>query len=92
MTTDKLDRVFRFYLSYVTDGGVVPCKSENDPCHFGHLAYMATAAVHELIPAGKVEKAMRWLGFIQGVLVCRGVFKLEDVKRHSMPEDEEYRS
>lgn len=28
-------------------------------------------------------KAMRWLGFVQGVLVANGIFSLDDVKKHS---------
>lgn len=32
---------------------------------------------------GNESKAMRWLGYIQGVLVRDGVFTLEQVKDHS---------
>ena len=32
---------------------------------------------------GSENKAMRWLGFCQGVLVERGIFTLDDVKHHS---------
>lgn len=33
---------------------------------------------------GSEAKAMRWLGFCQGVLIQRGMFTLEDLKNHSM--------
>jgi len=33
-----------------------------------------------IIEVGKIEKAMRWLGFIQGVLWMCGAFSIEDLK------------
>ena len=30
-----------------------------------------------------IGKAMRWLGYVQGVLVERGVFSLDEIKEHS---------
>ena len=32
---------------------------------------------------GKMEKAFRWLGFIQGVLWANGIFSLSDLKDHN---------
>lgn len=32
---------------------------------------------------GSEKKAMRWLGYMQGVLVCSQVFSLDEVKEHS---------
>lgn len=40
--------------------------------------------IHERFPSdGSENKAMRWLGFCQGVLFERGVFSLDDIKDHS---------
>lgn len=59
-----------------------------------HLLYMRQEArrfLQESIdnyPGGmppKIEKAMRWLGFIQGCLMCFGTFSLDDMKKHNMP-------
>ncbi len=88
MTQDKLRSVFQFYLDYIQGRGIAPRKSEEFPTHRGHLAYMARTAITELIPNSKIEKAMRWLGYIQGCMVNSGDFNLEDVKRHSRPDDE----
>jgi len=33
---------------------------------------------------GSKAKAMRWLGYLQGVAVTANIFTLEDVKQHSM--------
>lgn len=35
-----------------------------------------------------IEKAMRWLGFIQGVLCERGIFEIEDLKNHNLHQSE----
>ena len=32
---------------------------------------------------GSEKKAMRWLGYMQGILVAKSVFTLDDVKEHS---------
>jgi len=32
---------------------------------------------------GSERKAMRWLGFMQGVMYSRGLFTLDDIKEHS---------
>ncbi len=37
------------------------------------------------VKEGKIDKAFRWLGFIQGCLWSTGHFTLEDLKNHSRP-------
>ena len=32
---------------------------------------------------GSEKKAMRWLGFVQGMLVAHGIYRLAEVKEHS---------
>lgn len=65
-----------------------------------HLAWMCHEAKRFLIdsmeqyPGGtqsKIEKAMRWLGYIQGCLACLDLYTVEELRRHNMPEGEEYR-
>lgn len=43
-----------------------------------------------LIAEGRREKAMRWLGFIQGYLWTEGVCSLEELKRMNMPRETMY--
>lgn len=50
-----------------------------------HLRYMI-GEMRGLIREGRTEKAMRWLGFLQGVLWSQGVFTLEAMKNHSRPD------
>lgn len=90
MTTEKLRSAFQIYLLLAEEYGFRACESPAMPTGLPHLAYMATKCLEEFIPAGRIEKAMRWLGFIQGALVCQKYYTLEDVKRHVMPDDAQY--
>ena len=38
-----------------------------------------------LITEGRMEKVMRWLGFLQGVFWSNGWYCLEDLKNHNRP-------
>lgn len=89
MTTEKLTSVFQFYFLFFAakykDCGTFPEKSEKYPCSFPHLGYMCKTSLEEHIPNGNIDKAMRWLGYIQGACVALDLFTLEDVKNHSRP-------
>jgi hypothetical protein len=62
-------------------------------CGLGPDASGSTSAFRDRADSSKDrrEKAMRWLGFCQGVVLCLGLCSLEDLKRQSMPDGEEYR-
>lgn len=49
-----------------------------------HLYWMCIEA-QMLVTAGRIEKAMRWLGFIQGYLHSWGMATLEEIKNHNRP-------
>lgn len=55
----------------------------------GHLLWMCEEA-RTFLPE-KVDKAMRWLGFIQGALWVLEVSTIEESKRANMPEGEEFK-
>jgi len=44
--------------------------------------------IPEFLANGKTDKAMRWLGWIQGVCYGLGEFSLKDLKEHSMPDND----
>ncbi len=54
------------------------------------MLWMCDEAV-TFIADGKIDKAMRWLGFIQGALWVMGVSTIEESKRANMPQGEEYK-
>lgn len=51
-----------------------------------HVRYMISEMQVMLANPQKTEKAMRWLGFIQGVLWAKQIFTLEELKNHSRPD------
>lgn len=48
-----------------------------DPCSLTHLGVMRLQMVNETMSEGKLN---RWLGYLQGVAVARGLLSLDDVK------------
>lgn len=52
-----------------------------------HLAFVAEETPR-LYDAGRIEKAMRWLGWLQGALWGLGAESLEEAKRRNMPDEE----
>jgi hypothetical protein len=58
--------------------GVRPCREAMSHCHA-----LALAGID--LPAEKLEKKMRWLGWIQGVLWAFGAQSIEEQKRANMP-------
>jgi hypothetical protein len=53
-----------------------------------HYKFMCDEACR-FVDDNCVPKAMRWLGFLQGVLWKDGYFTLDDLKQHSMPDPKE---
>lgn len=90
MTTDKLLEVLRFYRRWIEEVEYVePRRDEEYPDSLRHVGWMCLHAEEELVPTGRINKAMRWLGFIQGVLCARGHFTLAQLREHSRSNDEE---
>ena len=61
-----------------------------DDVKAGH-AYMSDQGIRDERAAGR-EKIMRWLGFIQGVLFVRGIYTIDEMRAHNMPDDEAFRA
>lgn len=54
--------------------------------HVAHLAWM----LGEIVPfydAGRIEKAMRWLGYVQGACVALGMCTIDAMKDLNKPDD-----
>ena len=50
-----------------------------------HVQTMIPKAIEFFYDFDRREKAMRWLGFIQGVLYCNGIYTIPELKQHSRP-------
>ena len=49
-----------------------------------HLQLMIPK-VREHLEAERIEKGMRWLGFIQGVLWAEGMYSIDELREHNSP-------
>lgn len=85
MTEKKLKKLFKFYDSFL--------KSKNINIEEQHLGFMRIANLEhvrwmcnkapDFIETGRINKAMRWLGFVQGILFSQGYFSIKELKEHS---------
>lgn len=99
MTTEKLTALLGYYGDYLFDRGTAypqELTEEEKRLPFSrvgllerrrHVHWMCQQA-KGFVAEGRIDKAMRWLGFIQGYLATTHVFdfSLENLKQHSRPE------
>jgi hypothetical protein len=55
----------------------------------GHLRWMLTQ-IPQFVAVDKMEKAMRWLGFLQGVFWVWELSDIATMKKDNMPKDEAF--
>lgn len=51
-----------------------------------HLLYMCDTG-KQFVWAGRTEKAMRWLGFLQGAIWAYGIASIDEMKHWNMPKE-----
>jgi hypothetical protein len=64
---------------------LMPERSETEPTSARHLLWMLDNAA-SFHAANRSEKANRWLGYVQGVLVAKGWATLDQCKQANMPD------
>lgn len=90
MTPDKVLQVIKTYRERFEGDGIGKIDYPHDDllehaeiglehCH-GMLDKMV-----EFVHEGRIEKAFRWLGFIQGVLWTNRAYTLTELKDHNRP-------
>jgi hypothetical protein len=96
LTSEKLISVFEFYRDELAKKGIAAEQLKDEDyhakasdllvsTHLGHVAWMCDAAIG-FVQEDRIEKAMRWLGYVQGVLYIAGEYTLDDLKNHSRPD------
>lgn len=89
MTDKKLMEVLEFYRHELTRRGVKPYKKDMDtPLQFqeegaAHCLHMIEEMHRTEMIVKDREKAMRWLGFIQGALFMYGMYTIGQMRGHS---------
>jgi hypothetical protein len=82
MDQTQLIKVLENYEEVLTKRGLVGLHRLNGGDTIDHVVWMVTEA-KGYAKEGRVEKANRWLGFIQGVLWSKGIFKIDEMKEHN---------
>jgi hypothetical protein len=94
LTIEALDACAKHLRIYFGDLDPVKCQTRLEGRKLkgreraGHLLYMTETAV-QFVVIGKTEKAMRWLGFIQGAMWSGGYISIDDLKQMNMPKEEQ---
>jgi hypothetical protein len=90
MTEEKIIDVVQLYRKLLNELGYIAKQYPENAIvnskrnKLEHCLYMLDN-VAMFVSEKRLEKAFRWLGFIQGILWSEGLFKLDDLKNHNMP-------
>lgn len=86
MTAEKIQEVLLIYDKKLKELMFDMGAEGNDPWNeqLEHAQYMLEQT-SQFAAEGRVEKAFRWLGFIQGILWCNEVYSIDEMKEHNRP-------
>lgn len=90
MEVAKVERVIDYYETTLTMLGFRPLEAEYNSkqvvltIQINHVVSMLPK-MKRFLKENRVEKTMRWLGFVQGVLYSHGFFSIDELRRHNMP-------
>ena len=88
MKTKHIIELLDYYYSNDKYFGLIKCESQNTSKNLDleqtmrHGKWCCKRAV-EFAQYGKIDKAMRWLGFVQGVLSSKGLCTIDELKDHN---------
>lgn len=75
MTTEKIIEVLNLYKGVLSN-------VENKDEVISHCMTMIDKT-KSFVSEGRIGKAFRWLGFIQGCLYSKGIYSIEEMKAHN---------
>lgn len=80
MEVEQILSVVKKYDNMLLNMGVVNITRENEnPESLAHIRWMINEIPNQIMD-GKIEKANRWLGFIQGVFWVKGIADIHQLK------------
>jgi hypothetical protein len=88
MTENKILKVMTIYETKLDS--MLHKEAWMDHAQLMHARDMCTT-IREFVQNRKTDKAFRWLGFVQGVLWCTGVYTIAEMKDHNRLTKEEVR-
>lgn len=91
MTKDKVRAVIGSYRCYFESRGIsaiampedMPPRTREDVLQHCHAML---DKLEEFVNENRLDKAFRWLGFIQGCLWTHAVYTLDELKDHNRPD------
>lgn len=91
MTPENISEVIDVYKKFFADMGTEPIKYPhekilNDTFLSLSHCYGMLDDIEGFIKNDQIEKAFRWLGFIQGILWSTQKFSLTELKNHNRPD------
>ena len=95
MTDDQVIYTVQDYAHRLAALGYPPIQTPNSAVtttgeariRLGHAHWMCLQ-IPEFVQNRLIEKSMRWLGFIQAILWCEGVFTIDEMRGHNTSERE----
>ncbi len=90
MEVAKVERVIDYYESTLIKLGFRPEEANYKTKlvlltdQINHVVSMLPK-MKRFLEENRVEKTMRWLGFVQGVLYSHGFFSIDELRHHNMP-------
>lgn len=90
MTDEQVKQVVTAYQAKLSREGYQPVQIDFDRTtsafprsrQLEHVAWMC-AEIQAALAAGEREKAMRWLGFTQGVLWAHGIYAVNEMREQN---------
>ena len=84
MDIPQLRAVFRYYDHFLGQRGIEPETNHHQigDTPLRHARWMCQTALREFLPQKRVQKSVRWLGFVQGILFMSGSFQISELCRH----------
>lgn len=89
MTGEKIKQVARLYDSELAEADI-PSYRDRSESNLMHVRWMCEQIIG-LVDTGRIEKAFRWLGFVQGCMWCFGCFTVRELANHSRPDSDNER-
>lgn len=87
MTNEKVNKVVTTYEKKLSE--LLKTDRWEGNTQLTHAQGMC-AQILDLIKDDEREKAMRWLGFLQGVLYCNGIFTIDEMREHNRVTKKDY--
>jgi hypothetical protein len=83
VTLDQILQAVQKYEKRLQPEGIRPERCSKSPDSsveaLNHVSWMI-GEIRKQVAAQETEKAMRWLGFVQGVLWTNGVFTIDEMR------------